>query len=143
MIYAKIDLRKTDYVPMSSGWRYLKEPDPTQLTGLYLAYCRYKKFSSVMPIFDSEYTDPTNDVIGYYNKFDQLVAFSLIRRYNERDAECIQFAWNYDEPKLRLGINSLKHECALYRDRGFTHLYLGEANEYKGQIQGFEILGPA
>ena len=143
MIYAKIDLRKTDYVPMSSGWQYLKEPDLIELTGLYLAYCRYKKFSSVMPIFDSEYNDPNNDVIGYYNKFDQLVAFSLIRRYNERDAECIQFAWNYNEPKLRLGINSLKHECALYRDRGFTHLYLGEANEYKGQIQGFEILGAA
>jgi hypothetical protein len=141
MIYARIDLGKTDYTPMQGGWKYLTDPDVLQLSELYLTYCRYKKFHSVMPIFDSEYTDPNNDVIGYYNNFDRLIAFSLIRRYNEQDAECIQFAWDYAEPKLRLGINSLRHECALYRDRGFRHLYLGEANEYKGQIQGFQILG--
>ena len=94
-----------------------------------------------MPIFPEEYTAEHNDVIGYYNN-SQLVAFSLIHRYNEKNAECVQFAWDYADPELQLGIESLKNECAVYRARGFDYLYLGGADEYKKQIDGFEILGP-
>jgi len=94
-----------------------------------------------MPIFDSEYTDPKNDVIGYTDS-GQLVAFSIIRRYDQKNAECVQFAWNYEKPRLRLGIESLKTECAIYRDRGFEFLYLDQAHLYKQQFQGFETLGP-
>ena len=95
-----------------------------------------------MPIFDSEYTDAKNDIIGYYNN-DKLIAFSLIKRYSTTEAECIQFAWDYADPKLTLGIVSLKNECAIYKRLGFCYLYLGGADEYKKQIDGFEILGPA
>jgi hypothetical protein len=95
-----------------------------------------------MPIFASEYTDPKSDVIGYYNN-EKLVAFSLIKRYSDIEAECIQFAWNYANPQLRLGISSLKNECAVYKRLGFEYLYLGKADEYKKVIDGFEILGSA
>ena len=142
MIYARINLKKNSDIALNGGWRYLQDPDPLMLDSLYLQYCRYKKFPSFIPIFASEYSDPNNDVIGYYDDYDQLIAFSLIRRYDKHNAECIQFAWNYDDPKRRLGIESLKHEAALYRDRGFKYLYLGEADEYKSEIEGFEILGP-
>jgi len=128
---------------MQGGWRFLMDPDPLQLDMLYLTYCRYKAFPSYMPVFKSEYTDPSNDLIGYYDDYDQLIAFSLIRRYDNQNAECIQFAWNYHDPDLRLGISSLKHEAALYRDRKFKYLYLGQADEYKSEIDGFEIMGPA
>lgn len=126
---------------MLSGWHYIHEPNVVELDRIYHTYCRYKKFPSFMPIFDSEYTDYKNDVIGYYDD-NKLIAFSLIRRYDRHDAECVQFAWDYSDPKLRLGIASLKHECALYKDRGFRYLYLGEADEYKAEIQGFEIMEP-
>jgi hypothetical protein len=95
-----------------------------------------------MPIFDSEYTDPNSDVIGYYNN-DNLVAFSLVKRYSNTEAECVQFAWNYADPALQLGITSLKNECAVYKRLGYRYLYLGGADEYKKSIDGFEILGPA
>ena len=143
MIYARINLVNTNYQPMSNSWRYINEPNVEQLDNLYISYCRYKKFVSFMPIFTSEYTDHRNDVIGYYDRDGSLIAFSLIRRYDMYDAECIQFAWDYKDTKLRLGIASLKHECALYKDRGFRYLYLGEADEYKSEIQGFETMGPA
>lgn len=141
MLYARVDLSKTNYVEMSTG-RFLNNPDIDQLNKLYKEYCKYKKFRSVMPIFDSEYVDPNNDIIGYYDE-NNLVAFSLIRRYSNTEAECVQFAWNYANPDLKLGIASLKNECAVYRNRGFRYLYLGGADEYKKQIQGFELLGPA
>ena len=58
-------------------------------------------------------------IIGYYNG-DVLVAFSMIAEYNEHNAECYQFAWDYVNPKLQLGIRSLKNECAMYKEMGYS-----------------------
>lgn len=143
MLYARIDLSKTNYQMISTA-RFIDRVDIPQLNGIYATYCRYKKFASVMPIFDNEYLDPFNDVIGYHDPDDdRLIAFSLIRRYDGRNVEAIQFAWDYEKPDLELGIRSLKHECAYYRREGYRYLYLGGAEEYKRTIDGFEILGPA
>ena len=94
-----------------------------------------------MPIFDCEYQDPQNDIIGYFDQ-DELVAFSIVRKYDHNNVEAIQFAWTYHDPTQSLGIASLKHECALYRKLGYKYLYLGGADEYKKEIDGFETLGP-
>lgn len=138
--FARIDLSKTAYMP-TVKWAYLTCPDIRELDKIYRDYCKYKHFASVMPIFPSRYTDTMTDVIGYYDQ-EQLVAFSLIKRYDNENALCDQFAWNYNNPKLRLGIETLKTECAIYRDRGFKYLYLEQAHLYKSEIDGFEILGP-
>jgi hypothetical protein len=138
--FARINLRKTNYKP-TVKWEYLVFPDIKKLNSIYRDYCKYKHFASVMPIFDSRYTDPATDVIGYYDE-DKLAAFSLIRRYDDKNALCDQFAWNYNNPRLRLGIETLKTECAIYKERGFEFLYLEQAHLYKSDIAGFEILGP-
>jgi hypothetical protein len=138
--FARIDLSRTNY-SIDVEWMYMPKPDIPALNDIYRAYCVYKKFSSVMPIFDSRYTDPMSDVIGYYDHA-KLVAFSLIRRYDEHNALCDQFAWTYHNPKLRMGIETMKAECAIYKARGFKYLYLEQAHLYKSEIDGFEILGP-
>jgi hypothetical protein len=138
--FARIDLSKTNY-ESSVTWEYLRNPDIDKLNKIYRDYCTYKKFASVMPIFNSRYTDPMTDVIGYYDQ-DQLVAFSLIKRYDEHNALCDQFAWNYNNSRLRLGIETMKTECAIYKQRGFKYLYLEQAHLYKQEIDGFELLGP-
>jgi hypothetical protein len=94
-----------------------------------------------MPIFNSEFTDPKNEVIGYFDN-NVLVAFSLLRLFDNDNVEAVQFAWDYKNTKLRLGISSLQNECALYKERGYKYLYLGGADEYKSKIDGFELLGP-
>lgn len=138
--FARIDLSKnTDQVAVN--WAYLQSPDIAVLNDIYRTYCIYKHFASVMPIFDSQYTDPDTDIIGYYD-VDELVAFSLIKRYDNENALCAQFAWNYRKPKLRIGVESLRTECAIYRERGFKYLYLDQAHLYKQGITGFELLGP-
>jgi hypothetical protein len=138
--YARINLaNNTDQE--SVKWAYLKDPDIAQLNNIYKTYCIYKHFGSVMPMFKSQYLDPMTDVIGYYDE-EKLVAFSLIKRYDDKNALCAQFAWNYHKPKLRLGIESLRTECAIYRERGFDYLYLDQAHLYKQGIAGFELLGP-
>ena len=138
--FARIDLSKTNY-SIDVEWMYMTSPDISALNTIYRDYCVYKKFSSVMPIFDSRYTDPMTDVIGYYDHA-RLVAFSLIKRYDEHNALCDQFAWTYHDPKLRMGIETMKTECAIYKARGFRYLYMEQAHLYKSEIDGFEILGP-
>jgi hypothetical protein len=139
MKYCRIDLSKTDYCTLNN-FRYLYHFDVRELNRIYKEYCEYKQFTSVMPIFDIQYYDDNTDVIGYYNN-NKLVAFSLIKTYDNKNAECLQFAWNYKEPDLRLGIESLKNECAVYKAQGFDYLYLGHADEYKSQLDGYEIVG--
>ena len=138
--FARIDLSKTNY-KINVKWEYLRDPDIVKLNKIYRDYCLYKHFASVMPIFDSRYTDTMTDVIGYYDG-DKLVAFSLIKRYDDQNALCDQFAWNYHQPKMRLGIETMKAECAIYRERGFKYLYLEQAHLYKADMDGFELLGP-
>ena len=140
--FARIDLAKTNY-EATVEWGYLipTEEQIQELDEIYRTYCIYKHFASVMPIFHSRYTDPMTDVIGYFDQ-GQMVAFSLIKRYDDKNALCDQFAWTYHNPRARLGIETMKTECAIYRDRGFNYLYLEQAHLYKQEIEGFEILGP-
>lgn len=140
--FARISLDKTDYVE-TVNWRYLEPTDDicAQLSDIYRTYCIYKHFGSVMPMFVSRFKDPMADIIGYYDS-DKLVAWSLIRRYDNENALCDQFAWTYHRPKSRLGIETMKTECAIYKQRGFRYLYLEQAHLYKSEIDGFEILGP-
>jgi hypothetical protein len=111
------------------------------LQDIYRKYCEYKQFTSVMPLFQGLIFDKYTDVIAYYPD-GKLSAFSLTKRYDRENAESLQFAWDYAKPDLRLGIASLQHECAYYKSQGFKYLYLGVADDYKSQIDGYEILGP-
>jgi len=138
--YARINLALVTYQP-TVDWYYIETPNIDQLNDIYRTYCTYKHFASVMPIFDSQYLDPDTDLIGYRDQ-GRLVAWSMIKRYDSHNALCAQFAWNYHNPRLRLGIESLKTECAVYRDRGFRYLYLDQAHLYKQGLEGFELLGP-
>lgn len=138
--FARINLAKTTY-QATVDWEYLREPNIAQLRDIYRTYCIYKHFASVMPLFDSQFTDPDTDVIGY-RECGELVAFSLMKRYDAENVLASQFAWTYHNPKTRLGIESLKTECAIYRDRGYKFLYLDQAHLYKQNLEGFEILGP-
>lgn len=143
MKYCRIDLSKTDYTPMSStNCRYVVHEDMfPEMFEIYRRYCAYKQFDSVMPLFEQQFRDTSTEIVGYFSN-RKLVAFSLIKLYNKDNVDALQFAWDYANPKLRLGIESLKNECAIYKARGYKYLYLGGADEYKQELDGFEILGP-
>lgn len=143
MKFCRIKLLETNYSPMKFGeeWNYILDRNTDQLNSIYQEYCRYKKFDSVMPIFDLQYLDSSVDLIGYYDNTN-LVAWDMIRIYDSKNVEALQFAWNYQNPDLRLGIESLKNACAIYKQRGFEYLYLGTSAKYKQDISGYEELGP-
>lgn len=144
MKFCRINLSKTNYATLPFGhFMSMAERDDrmTALQNIYQKYCQYKQFTSVMPLFPGLIFDKYTDVIAYYTD-GKLSAFTLTKRYDRENVESLQFAWDYENPDLRLGIASLHHECAYYKSQGFKYLYLGFADDYKSQIDGYEILGP-
>lgn len=140
--YCRINLAKTNYSPYVNAKLLTKleiQENFSKIQAIYIDYCRYKKFTSVVPLFIEEFLDDKTDVFGYYD--NDLIAWSLIYKFNTKNIENIQFAWNYKDPKIRLGIISLEHECSHYKELGCDYFYLGEAAVYKSKIQGYEILG--
>jgi len=141
MKFCRIKLAETEYqeYPEAARWTWVSGLDP--LNDIYKQYCKHKQFMSVMPLFLSQFQDKSNDIHVYYHN-DQIVAWSLCRRWDEHNAESMQFAWNYQTPDLELGRRSLEHECAYYKSLGYKYLYLGEGANYKAQFNGYELLGP-
>ena len=143
MKYCRIRLADTNYSTLKDTVFFITPPIE-KLQAIFKEYCKHKQFGSVMPIFDSQFRDSNNIIIGYYDDDDrhQLSAFSILREYDNKNVEALQFAWDYKKPDQRLGIRSLEHECALYKSKGFDYLYLGLADDYKRQFAGYEELGP-
>ena len=138
--FCRINLSKTNYSLYKHA--HILELVPTKrILEIYSTYCKYKNFKSVMPIFKEELLHNNVQIIGYFDN-SNLVAFSYLYILNNKNVECNQFAWNYNNPKLHLGIKSLRHECAFYKSKGYEYLYLGEDDTYKQDIDGFETLGP-
>ena len=136
--YCRINLAKTNYAILDS-FKLITDPNINQLQEIFVKYCNHKQFISVEPMWDSEFIWDHNDILGYYNNA-KLVAWSVVTKYNEDVAYAVQFAWDYDNPELGLGIASLKSECAYYKSQGYKYYYLGEAHKYKQDLDGFEIL---
>lgn len=148
-MYTRLNLAKTDY-KINCDWELL-DNTPTTLSALdtiYKTYCARKKFDSVIPLFRNEmlncerigYFEKSYDQDGFYTR--KLIAFSLVLICDEESVYCIQFSWDYGNPKLRMGINSIKNECAIYKARGYEYYYLGDEQDYFKQFDGYEELGP-
>lgn len=138
-MYSRVKLESTDYSELDNC-KILTDPDYDVLKKIYYQYCSFKKFNSVMPFFLEQYQSPNRDIIGYYDS-DRLVAYSLILKYPSVNSVLgEQFAWDYTNAKLRLGIKSLENECALYKRLGYDYFYLGEHSEYKSKLKGYELV---
>tara|TARA_B100000989_G_scaffold126549_2_gene93897 strand:- start:4918 stop:5379 length:462 start_codon:yes stop_codon:yes gene_type:complete len=143
MSYCYIDLQDTNYKASLTDHKVFakhEKPPIDRLMDIYDAYTKHHKWESVWPIYPEEFTAKHNNLIGYYDK-NRLVAWSLIYCVSKHAVECEQFAWDYENPKLRLGIESMKTECAIYKELGYKIIILGESHNYKRSIDGFKIFG--
>ena len=132
----RVQLNKTDYSLIKTA-RLLTDYNYDQLLEINEQYLLHKHFA--LSPYDS-HISPTDVIWGYYDN-EYLVAWSKIHQY-VGELETAYFAWDYVNPKLSLGILSLKHEIAWAKSLGYKHLYLGPGYEscsiYKSQINGFE-----
>lgn len=141
MSYCYIDLKETDYNAAECDYKLFLPHDKVpidKMLDIYQQYADHKKFESVWPIYKEEFVAKQNDIIGYYDQ-NRLVAWSMMYKINADAVEALQFAWDYKNPKLKLGIQSMKTECAIYKSLGYKLIILGEAHEYKKQVDGCTI----
>ena len=130
MIYCRIKLSKTNY--QTYDYAYIEDkPNLKKIQDIYKKYCDYKKFKSVQPLFANDIK--VHKVMVYYDE-GKFVAFSLLYELDKHNIEALQFAWDYKNPKLRLGIKSLENECAWAKANGYKYLYLGQDDRYKSQF---------
>lgn len=144
MSYCGINLNETSY-KINTDYKLFdsyEKPPVDKMLDIYNQYCKHKKFKSVWPIYAEEFVAKQNDIIGYYDH-NRLVAWSMIYKINDKVVEALQFAWNYENPELKLGIESMKTECAIYKKLGYKLIILGEDHQYKRKIDGFTVFGPA
>lgn len=140
MTFGRIDLGQTNYTA-SLDYQMLDPVPIEELQRVYRAYCAHRGFHSVIPMVPGRFAVPGTEVFGYYGDRG-LMAWSMYRIWDDKNLVCDHHAWDYRNPRLRLGIASFENECAVYRDRGFQYLYLESIEPYMHRLQGFEILGP-
>ncbi len=93
-----------------------------------------------MPMIPGRFLIPNTEVFGYYEQ-EKLIAWSMYRIWDDKNIVIDHHAWDYNNPKLRIGLRSLQNECALYRNRGYQFMYFESIEPYMLKLQGFEILG--
>lgn len=138
--FARINLVKTTYQDIIP-WKIMNPVPLDDVIRVYKEYCRHKNFQSVMPMVAGRFLVPGTEVIGYYDN-SQLIAWSMYRIWDNESIVTDHHAWNYKNPKLRLGIRSLENECAIYRNRGFKYMYIESIQNYMFKLEGLELLGP-
>lgn len=138
--FGRIDLQQTQYVS-DVEWQLLDPVPVDDVQQVYRDYCVHKHFQSVMPLVPGRLVAADTEIIGYHDQ-GRLVAWSMYRVWDNHHILSDHFAWDYRNPKLRLGIRSIENECAIYRDRGYRYMYFEAVEPYMLDLQGFEILGP-
>jgi len=137
--FGRIDLTQTQYVS-DLKWQYLDPPPVDDLRRVYRDYCLHKHFQSVMPMIAGRFTAADTEIIGYHCD-NRLVAWSMYRIWDQHNVLSDHFAWDYRDPRLRLGMRSIENECAIYRDRGFRWMYFESVEPYMLDLDAFEIMG--
>lgn len=138
--FGRINLGEVTY-SQDLDWQLLDPVPINDVLRVYRDYCLHKHFQSVMPMVPARFQIAGTEVIGYRNQ-DRLVAWSMYRIWDEHNILSDHFAWDYREPRLRLGVRSIENECAIYRDRGYRWMYFEAVEPYMLDLQGFEIMGP-
>jgi len=138
IMYGRIDLSKIDY-ELDKDIVTCK-PSLEEATEVFVAYCKYKKFKSVYPLYQDDI-----DLYSWNCLYEngKLVAWEQTLLYpNDKIGMSMQFAWNYDVPSKSIGWRFSFHVPAWLKSIGYKYLYLGDHHDYKAKIKGYEVLAP-
>lgn len=112
-----------------------------QYNEIFEVYLKKKGFPEDQSIERLFSVDPDKKIVIEVYDYDELVAFSVIRM--EPIAVSLQFAWNYHNPKLSLGIHCQYFELEYLKSEGYEYSYVCPGYEdtciWKSRFPGFEF----
>lgn len=116
-----------------------RKPTYDEFDSIAHFYSQHKKIKSTH-VFEEIKKNPEYRWLTY-EKDEEVIGFVAYLFYS-RSLVGVQFAWDYQEPKLSLGSVSTYQETILAQELGCRHYYLmgGYENDsiYKSQNPGFE-----
>lgn len=139
-----------DYKPKPSvlkaaeGIRYFPDVNMTpdkkeRLEGIYRKYLIHKKYKDQSYSIDDMIRNSHGHI--YYVADGKIVAFMFFKTINKA-LLAIEFAWDYENPKLSLGNVNIYYASLFARFKGCTHIYMSAGYEscslYKSKYEGFE-----
>ncbi len=137
----RINLTETNYKQLP--FEFLNNNDFVSCESIYKKYIEYLNIENPHPIFQEEWDRDSkynSDVLGYYHE-GVLIAWSLIYKFPSKlSVVADQFAWDYNNPKLKLGYRSIRSECAYYKSQGYKYMILGDTDTYKEELKGYEMI---
>ena len=122
-----------------------------QLKYIYFKYIKKKSFLKTPSLEDTKayeyefkyfFLDSDNKKIVLHYFKSKLIAFAIIEEF-KKSIMGIQFAWDYEDPKLGMGAFATLYEIKWALDNGYDKYYLSYAYEnssmYKSKYDGFEF----
>ena len=119
----RVNVANTDYSLIDNY--QITDSATSEMDHVYNAYCLKKGFKK-MYVLDDQLSW---DIYVRYHNNDELVAWSKLRRYSPNSIETALFAWDYNEPHLRLGERTMQHEIAWAKQSGYSYVYMGSGYE--------------
>tara|TARA_B100000900_G_C20599628_1_gene724968 strand:+ start:3894 stop:4346 length:453 start_codon:yes stop_codon:yes gene_type:complete len=137
----RIDLEKTNYKQID--FTLLGLQDFPACENIYKKYIDHNEIENPHPVFEEEWNKEAKynaDVFGYFDD-KTLIAWSLTYKFpSKKTVIADQFAWDYNNPKLKLGYRTIRSECSYYKQKGYKYFILGDPDKYKEELQGYEII---
>jgi hypothetical protein len=117
----------------------LNETKKNKLSEIYKKYIKYKGFGELSLTIDDMIANSHGYV--YYAYENNIIGFSFYKIISGNFLS-VEFAWDYENPKLSLGHVSIYMESLLARKYRCKKMYLGAGYEkcslYKADYPGFE-----
>lgn len=111
----------------------------SRLQEIYSKYLKYKKFQDLSLTIDDMIKNSHGHI--YYTYENKIVAFSFYKILSGNYLS-VEFAWDYENPKLSLGHVSLYFEALFAKIHRCRYMYLSAGYEkcsmYKAEYAGFE-----
>ena len=111
----------------------------TRLADIYKKYLNYKGYRDQSYSIDEIIKSSHGHI--YYTHESKIVAFLFFKIVN-KNFLAVEFAWDYETPKLSLGNVSMYYCSLLAKFKKCTHIYMSAGYEscsaYKANFKGFE-----
>jgi hypothetical protein len=141
---SKSDMKRIEETPVAVSKTSLSIANIKEMQEVFEKYIKHKKFDAPLDwMIMLEPMDIDKKIIINFRLNGKMIGWVLCRIYEEASTLCsLQFAWDYDDPRLELGKLSQLYEMITCKSLGLRYQNLCSGYEsssfWKSRLPGFE-----